>query len=888
MIELFTQHNDSMQLSERPIAITSSDDITLIASHNSIYNYNPQNAQISKNESIEHDIQKPIKDIQLLPYINVLVIQYDDCVVIRHLSISNKKNDQVIYIQSTKLHIWNNLHTSHMVSNDSNSDSMSLATTIVKTDYNDDETNEKNNSLISFLAIVSDSQIIILKWSNSDYIDRYNLYITEVKFIQFLKNNELVCMSSTNENDLIHINLKSSKVKHHNLQKYLNLKKKIISYKNYNQLSSLSYFNNQLIFVEYIKFINISYPKFKPNLSIDIEQSNFKYSQIHFPFIFIIYDSFIEVRSIQNFQLFQTIKLNSIIQLDFSDDLLFVLTKDKVLSYDLLNYNKILAKLDELNDFDNAILLLENLNITKFINNSNDVKNDKINLKQLKFIKIRKFKLQKAISLINEDFDQAFDLFIEYLASPNQVIDNLPENLQTLFDFDRIEYIPDLSPLIRHQINRLINYLTDSRRKIIKFQENKDAVFTYNNLEISLSIYQSDENFSIMECLKLIDTYLFKCYLFVNIKMINPFLRIQNYCDFQLVENSCQSLDLYDQLSTFYYTRKDYQSSISLLIRSNKINELVLFLQKLIQNDDPPINLIFNNLKYIIVKNDDSLSEENFKSIFLNDYFDYSNLNYKEILKQLEKHNLTTYIILYLEYLIFHEHVTVSDITNRLFDYYFLDVDANYEKIENLYSLGNYNSNMILNKLKELPVSENSKRLSIQPLMKLGKYDDVLGIYIHDLNDVESSIEFALRIKDIKGLSLCKGLIFKILDICLQNKDYTSITKHILNNTELTFVDFEEILIKLPNEISMGLMSSFLIMNLKNLNTLSHNLIIKNELLKVNVINMKLDKMNLEEKMVKLNYNSVCAKCVRTFGNSEIICFHPDGRLLHYKCSKDK
>jgi hypothetical protein len=129
--------------------------------------------------------------------------------------------------------------------------------------------------------------------------------------------------------------------------------------------------------------------------------------------------------------------------------------------------------------------------------------------------------------------------------------------------------------------------------------------------------------------------------------------------------------------------------------------------------------------------------------------------------------------------------------------------------------------------------------------------------------------------------------VFKVLDLCLKIKDYTSIIRFILNNPELDFLNFEEILIKLPSEISMNLMSSYLIMNLRKLNSINHNIIIKNELLKVNVIDMKMQKMNLEKKAVKLNQNSVCARCGKTFSKSEIICFHPSGTILHYSCSKE-
>lgn len=864
-----------------PLFLSSTDEITYIATQNSIYESNSNNKLTKIFESSTR-----IKNIYCIHHINIIIIVYDNLIEFRNLnSIENLIKLTPIALKSDSIIIWNNLSSKHIILNDSISDMMSLATVVLNSNNsnNSNDSNEKslNDDLISLIGIISKNQIVILKWINNHFVDRYNLYISKVKYIQFINDYQLLCISSNNLNDLIHVNLKTSKILHNDLSNILNFKNSILSFNNYNnQLSDLIYFNNKLIFLKFNSFLLFNYPNLNKKFSLTFPNSNFKYSKSIFPFMFLIYDNNIEIRSILNFKLFQNIEINSINQIDYHDNQLSILTKDRLLVLNQINYNKILDLLYIEKDYDNAILLIENLDISNFVN----IKNVE-NIPQLKFEKLRKFQLLKAIHLLNKsslsfkNFSNSIDIFTEYLASPNLVISNLPTELKNVIENGST---PNENEKI--QIYQLINFLTDSRRKLIKLLDNKNLIFRFNNLEISLSIYKTDDsNFSIIDNLSLLDNYLFNCYILINPKMVNPFLRLQTYCDFQLVEDKCKKLNLLDQLITFYYSRKQYQKSIDLLINLNKIDELVLFLQKIIQLKDISIDLIINNLKILIDNNE---KNNYFESLLMNDNLDYSNVNYKKIIDYLKKNNLNDYFLRYLEYLVFNQNIVNLDITNELFDNYLNDIDENFDKIEKLYNIGTYNSNKILKKLKKLPINTNIKKLMIPPLVKLGKYDDVLDIFIKDLHDIKSCVDFCLQIRETKNDSLSKGLIFKVIDICLKNKDYSSIVNYILNNTDLDYINFEEILIKLPKDISINLMSSFLVMNMKKLNTINHNLIIKNELLKVNVIDLKLNKMGLERKMVKLTQNSICVQCGRNFNKSEILCFHPNGDIVHYKCSK--
>ncbi|GAV26868.1 hypothetical protein PMKS-000329 [Pichia membranifaciens] len=908
MAVLFNKQLGSSLLKESfkevPIAITTADKVTYVATQTGIY----KTATGKKLNKIFDSIVK-IRDLYCIPHINIIIIVYDDLVEFRNIdNIQSKEKPhyQSINIRSTNVSIWNNISSNHVVSRDTNSDMISLATVVLdqhqrilsepatpndtdnpstitihdppeptQTPLPKSSTGELSD-LISCVALASKNHVVVLKWLNHNFIDQYNLYMSNTQFTQFIAADQLLCISSSNPNDLIHVNLTTSKIKHNDLFNLLNIKSSMMSFKHNNQLANTHFFSNRIVFLKYDLFIAVTFPNFEKLAYVKITNTNFKASRIEFPFIILMYGNSIEVRSIADFKLFQTIFLDSIIKLDYHDTNISILTKERITILEMIDYNQILELLYNDKDYDNAILLVENLDISNFTAYSTTQ-----NVAQLKFEKLRKFQLLKALNLLqvsDDQFSKAIDLFSEYLASPKLVISNLSQGLKQVIENGELP--PSYTQ--KSQIYQLISFLTDSRRKLIRLLDNKFTVFKYNNLEITLAVYKDDDpNFSVEKNLTLLDNYLFECYLLVNTRMINPFLRSKTFCDFEKVEVKCKDLKLLDQLITFYYARGEFSKSVELLRQLNKIDELVIFLQKLIRLPHVPMGLITDNLQVIIDKN-----SNNFDLLLLNNNIDYSNVDYRQIVEYLTRHSLKDYRVRYLEYLILNQKVTSLELSNELFDIYFADIEANHEKIAKLYSVSSYNANQILKKLKNLPPSEISQKLMIPPLIKLGRYDDILNIYVYDLNDIKASIDFCLHVRDIKNDSLSRGLIFKVIDLCLKKKEYSSIIDFILNNTALDYIDFEEILIKLPNEMSIDLMSSFLVLNLKRMNTFNKSLIVKNELLKVNVINMKLEKLSLERKMFKMTQNSICVHCGRNFNKSEILCFHPNGDVLHYKCSK--
>lgn len=707
----------------------------------------------------------------------------------------------------------------------------------------------------TFVIILLKTQIIILKYENNTFVDRYNLFLLNIKLIDFISEIEVIAMHE-NKSDLIHVNLSTSKVSHFDMSAFLKFNSSFLNYRR-NIVSNLYTYSDHIFLQKQNEFINLTFnPSNRKPLSIKHIETFKGYNNVItvFPFIFLLHSYGVEIRSINDFKLLQDFACQNIRNIDYQNRLLRIITNEGIKEYKLCENDHMIEILQD--DIDNIILMIETFTISG------------------KFIKLRKYKLLKAISLISTDFPAAMSLMIDYLASPALVIQHLPQELSQLFELDE-SLIDDNQKTL---INQLIRYLTDSRWKLLRLQNNNYTKFYTNGFEISLNVYNTDEGFNLNKSLNLVDNYLFKCYVLTNKKMIIPFLRRNTYCDFKLVETTCNKLQLKEQLVVFYSVKKSYDKCIELL---EDHEELLKFFQKLIQLDNPPIDLIFNHKEILLEKS-------NFKKIFVNDDLDYSNIDYKVIIENISNSNLSIFKTEYLEYLVFNLDFHKSEIINELFEIYFTDAIANFGKIQNLFEIGIFNANQILKRLRSMSNSKEIKQLMIPPLLKLGRYDDILNIFINDLKDVNGCVEFCLKIRKIKNNSLSKGLIFKTIDLCLINKDHHSIINYILNNPDLDFINFEEILIKLPKDISMNLMSKFLVMNLKTLNAENNNIIIKNEVLRSNLFNSQLNKINLERKMTKLTQDSRCCKCNKMFNKTEILCFLPNGNILHYKCSKQR
>lgn len=161
--------------------------------------------------------------------------------------------------------------------------------------------------------------------------------------------------------------------------------------------------------------------------------NDLKFLKFWFPYLVLVTNTnYIQIRDIETGSILQEFKLNSdhsliIISIEIINSNLYVLTNNnKFYIFQKLNYKLQLEQFKSNHLYDYGINLIEKLNPFLF----ND-KNDLINLpRQLKFLKLREFQLLKASKLLKSlNLVESFHLFTEYMAPPDLVLSNLPQEI---------------------------------------------------------------------------------------------------------------------------------------------------------------------------------------------------------------------------------------------------------------------------------------------------------------------------------------------------------------------------------------------------------------------------------------------------------------------------
>ncbi|ODV84309.1 hypothetical protein CANARDRAFT_8663 [[Candida] arabinofermentans NRRL YB-2248] len=837
--------------------------------------------------------------------------------------------------------------------NDNDNDSISLATVHFEKGVGGEEKFTKIRSNYNFICLVSKRNIVILRWLGKKFNSKFEFKLNDkIQLVEFLTYDILIVVLKNG--DIVKLNLLNGQMNNIQIQ-FLN------SQLNNNQRSF--FFNNsttslieifkanndqQLVILKdnnLIKLNNdlelINYRR-KSFHSIDFKNpiilaNKFQFLKYWFPYLVLIYPTCIELRNLENGSIVQqtTIDMNSIVDVKFTQKFLLIITNTKILKFIKSDYDSQLKQFEDAKDYNNAINLIEKLNPLLL---STDCADFNHSPKQIKFLKLRQFQLMKATELLKHNkFEKAFHLFIEFMAPPNLVLDNLPESISRTLtnDDDYTQYIqqqqqqqpPPPSPLrsdsgspssptrlrtrsskdslnsssvaaTNHDnsklINLLITYLTDTRRKLTRLLDPDSPKFQWHGYQISLELYDLNTNGidgKLFDSLELIDDYLFHSYLATNPKMIGPLLRISNYCNFEKTEKSLLGLKMYSELIDFYYCRSKHASALELLNKlcfeenkGFKLEFMIRYLQKLSNSE---LELIFIFSKKLIEINPD----EYFKLIFMNDSIECESLNKFKVLDYLAENGWMELQIIYLEYLIFEINETNNKFCNRLIELYLLDVTTTtdksklvFEKVSKVYELNAYSPSLAVKKLNSLG-DKNSTilRLLIHPLSLLNKQDEVLNILVNEIGDNSLAIQHCLKIYK-KDKDLGVKLFDKLIDLHISNNNRDSIVE-ILNHN-LNFLDPISILQKLPNDLEVEKLTEFLNFNLRNLNSNLKSSIIASELLNVQLINLKLDKLNQDKQNTRLDSNSKCVVCDKTFNANSILSFYPNGTIVHYGCSK--
>ena len=273
------------------------------------------------------------------------------------------------------------------------------------------------------------------------------------------------------------------------------------------------------------------------------------------------------------------------------------------------------------------------------------------------------------------------------------------------------------------------------------------------------SFNASEDHGLLLDIARLVDTTLFRAYMFVSPSFAGPLFRIDNFCDPEVVNEKLIEAGRYNDLVDFFYGKKLHRQALELLERfGNKEpseaapqltgpQRTVAYLQNL-----PPnmINLILEFSPWPL-KNDPELAME----IFLGDTENAETLPRQAVLDFL--HGIDSKLALrYLEHIIHELNDTTPSFHQRLVDVYIQGIksddfpsatDRRAWKEKSLTFLRTSKNYQAYQALLQLP-PENPSLYELRAIVlsNIGQHKQALEIYVFKLQDAEKAEEYCNQI----------------------------------------------------------------------------------------------------------------------------------------------
>lgn len=373
------------------------------------------------------------------------------------------------------------------------------------------------------------------------------------------------------------------------------------------------------------------------------------------------------------------------------------------------------------------------------------------------------------ISLLHERIiRRVFDIFLKFIAPPELVISwCFPEQISTVINLllgshdclvSKAQTFFDAKIVKRS----FIPYITEVRRHLRNIKSGRNTFWKYNgaNVELSLSFFQSYDyaECSIDQLLAVIDTVIFMTYMNYSKPMVGYFVRIDNNCDFSIVERSLKEEKMIHELIDFYFTKCEHKKALYILselmdstleLRDNIKSLIIDYLRKLGPDN---LRMIFEYSDILLQKfpND---SYEILTLIFLHPSAASTALPYSEVYDYIhtKRKDLS---LSYLEFVIDECHSTETNLFSTLVKRYLSHIDESkiLIKLRAVLSIDtNYEPRPILKIIRGAIQEEKNgqgtnikslKQLQVYPLNKMGEHETALNILWGELSDYKLCSEY--------------------------------------------------------------------------------------------------------------------------------------------------
>lgn len=506
----------------------------------------------------------------------------------------------------------------------------------------------------------------------------------------------------------------------------------------------------------------------------------------------------------------------------------------------------------------------------------------------------------KDTSLESMCMKKVFQKFLEFLAPPDLII-------------PFIDHIPpkDCKELV-------IPYFIEIERFCKNLHEqNFDKCIWKNQIDVDLDFFtlnnDNDEK-TVKDLLKLVDTTLFNLYLNFNETLLKPFLRVPNQCDINVVIEKLKAHNKFQDMIDFFYSRKLHKQALEFMVHLEDYvpsipldSVMKLVFNYICQLKNENLTVIFEYLEWLFSQEWCERSPTDMcEIVFFQNRTKFDNIKVFEFLHQVD----SIFSYQYLEYCVNVLNLQNSKIFFELIKYYMVQItgdqnDSLKEKtLLNLYHLIKdkpfYDCFELLSLLNDKLSTDGTKMTQRQNfilthckslvLKEMNDHEGALKIIINDLDSYYLAAEYIndVRLKDDKeNFNKVLKVTFNIL---VSQDNHKKLL--LLLNDFATFFTPIYLLQNLPDDICLQDIQPFLIHNVlfqskKNCNSTQ----LEKSLVQVALIENDYQALKEKSVGVSLTETSKCFVCGKLLSPGLI----PDGIyygfkmrnkdvLVHYNC----
>ncbi|CCH46116.1 hypothetical protein BN7_5704 [Wickerhamomyces ciferrii] len=584
------------------------------------------------------------------------------------------------------------------------------------------------------------------------------------------------------------------------------------------------------------------------------------------PFLICCTKNHIHILDSNHLSLYQTIHIPTIQQISYINNEIIIISQNKIHQFKLSSFDKIINQLTKL-DQSKSIEFINQLSPSQYPEKS---------------LKLRSLEIEIAkTQFYEQNYKFAIQKFIDFIAPPMIVLNLYPSYL-TGIKSDKEQEEPQIDS---QAISYLINYLSDIRRKFNKVLGSQDNTIEFLDSKLNIESF-TQGTYSINEIQSSVDTALFKCYLELNSGLIGSLVRIDNYCDPDLVINTFKSKNMINELIDFYNKKSMHKQALELLFELSQDSKdpgaIVSYIQKNLKNDH--LDLILEYSDWCI-----SISESWAIEIFINSLYSET-FNKFKVWKYLNTKSINLEKI-YLEFIIEELDEQSKILNTRLIEIYF-ELLSNDTKPESIYfnklqkslQFQNYDFLKTLEILSKYQENNSLNLLKTFILKNLGNHKESLNILVKQLNSPHEAINYAQSLFNTDD-DAQKWVLFLINLFWDYNKDKSSIME--LLSKSQNSIQLIDILNTLPIDLKISEIEQVLIKNLRLQRKFYTKSLLTKNLSTLEALKIEDELFQKQSGSVEIILNETrCKQCNAFLGNSVLKKF-PNNDLIHFGCLKN-